>query len=525
VLEIEELAMPGNLALYINAPEFGLMNVSRPLVNNTDSASATLEFLNKDSGGYKLKGAALPEEGVSIGIELGLQNEADQDRYKTEEILTMTDVTPGATLGMTGGKAKVAFDWDTMSIKPDNHINGDDDPLPDYPFAGTFPDKDKGEEGIDLSAMPKGLGFYIPGEDAGEDGSEEGGEGVQARLYISLERKIRGEDGEWKEDTSHSGNDGWNENLRVNLPSLDFHIRYGDGENDKGENLFTNTADEQTGTVTGRWTAPMPIEKVLERMMESGDDGALPTIYKDEENLDNPFKIYTGLPTGDSLPKEGAIPLGNLASALNRRFGEKDLFFEYSVALTSIPEADGGDGEDGEILLYPAMFEKKIVVSVDMLLIVPLVFKAKHEAEAEAEDPIVMIIDPDVDEDLFQRTSATDNGYFDMVTSFGFNINIKNAAGLNAGRLFLETKTTVTDDDGNEKPEYELPVFDFAEPRNNLSLGGDDLEKIKAIWPFIPQASIRFDPGAMLRIERGFNIELQSVTLRVGGEYTFETGL
>jgi hypothetical protein len=521
VLEIEELTMPGNLGLYIRAEDFGLVDtneVFQPLVNDTDPASgdklpgATLKFLNKDDGGYKLEGDTLPES-VFIEIQLGMQNKADQERYEAEEILTFTNVVPGLTLGMTGGLARLAFDWDKMSIKPKDHINGEDDSLPDYPFKGTFPDKDKGEDGIDLSSMPKDLGFYIPEEGAGENNSEDGGEGVQARLYISLERKIRGKDGEWKEDTSGS-DDGWNENLRVNLPSLDFRIKYGDGENDRGDNLFTKTAEEQPGTVTGRWTAPEPVEKVLERMKSPDDDGGPPRIYTDEENLDNPFYIYTG----DSLPKEGAIPLGNLASELNKNFGGKDLFFEYSVELTGIPEEDGGDGgEDGEILLYPVMFEKKIVVSVDMLLIVPLIFQAK--IEPGTEEPIVMTIDPDVDGDIFQRANAGDNGYFDMVTSFGFNVATKNAAGLSAGQLFLENKTDV------EEQKYELLVFDFAEPRNNLSLDGDKLEKIKEIWPFIPQASIRFAPGAIVRIERGLNIKLQSVTLRAGGEYTFETGL
>jgi hypothetical protein len=310
----------------------------------------------------------------------------------------------------------------------------------------------------------------------------------------------------WEEDTTSN----WNENLRVNLPSLDFRIRYSDGKT--SENLFENDLPDtqmnmvtDTDTVTGGWTAPKPIEKVLEEGMTEDPAGG------------NPFMIYA-LP---SLPEEGAIPIYNLAKALNEGFGGKDLFFEYEVNLTSIPEEDGGDGKGGEILLYPAMFEKKIAVSVDMLIIVPLVF----QADSKAEGPIVMIIDPDVDEDLFQRSSVNDNEYFDMVTSFGFNANIKNAAGLSAGQVFLETKTTVSDDAGGEKPEYELFLFDFAEPRKNLSLDSAELENIKKIWPFIPQASIRFEPGAMVRIERGFNIELQSVSVRAGGEYTFETGL
>jgi hypothetical protein len=342
--------------------------------------------------------------------------------------------------------------------------------------------------------MPAGLGFYIPEEGAGE--------GVQALLYISLERKIRGADGEWEDDASE-----WTENLRVNRPSLDFRIRYGDGPDEVSDNLFgSNIPDTQMDT--GKWTAPKPIEKVLEGMKVPAEGG---DIYTDDENY-NPFMIYAR----PSLPEEGAIPIDNLAVELNKRFGGKDLFFEYKVALARVPGEDWGEGEPGEILLYPAMFEKKIVVSVDMLIIIPLAF----QADKDKEEGAVMTIDPDLgDKDLFGRSSVDDDGFFDMVTSFEFNIAIKNAAGLSAGKLFLENKTD------SEEPKYELLVIDFAEPRNNLSLDSGKMEDIRKQWPFIPQASIRFEPGATVRIERGFNIGLQSVSVRVGGEYTFETGL
>jgi hypothetical protein len=185
------------------------------------------------------------------------------------------------------------------------------------------------------------------------------------------------------------------------------------------------------------------------------------------------------------------------------------------VELAGVPGEEGG----GEILLYPAMLEKKIVVSVDLLIIVPLVFLAAPASEADSEDTVRINIDPDLGgKDLFQRAGPDDNEYFDMVTSFGFNVNLK-SMGLNSGQLFLENKTDAEDQ------QYELPVFDFAEPRNSLSLDGAEMEKIKKIWPFIPRASIRFERGEKIEIGRGFNIELQSMSVRVGGEFTFETGL
>jgi hypothetical protein len=513
VLEIEDLKMPDNLALYIRSEAFGLDDEDeffQPLVNDKDPASgaklkgATLKFLNKDNGGYELKGDTLTG-GVSIGIELGMQNEEDQGRYETEKILTITNVEPGVTLGMTGGTAKLAFDWIKMSIQPKEHTSGDDDPLPDYPFIGTFPDKDKGEQGIDLSAMPQGLSFYTP--DEAEDG------GFNAQLYITLNRKSYNEEtGEWEvEGPGYGGDDpgGWGKNLQINLPSLNFYFEYADGS--ESDNLFTYEQDIQKDT--GDWTLSHTLTKIMEDLVESE------YIMDDTENEDNPFKLYTA----PSLPEQNkAIPLGNFAKALGDVLsGEKKgpLFLRYEVGLTGGPGEENGEENEakpGEILLYPEMLTKKIAASVDLLMVIPLILKANSQ-----DAPVTITIAPDLgDADLFQRKNPDDNEYFDMISSFGFDIAIKNMAGLNAGKVFLENKIDV------KKLRYRLPLVDFANPLNNhLSLDGGEMEKIKALWPFIPQVSIEFEPDTVLRIERNFNIELQSITVKAGGEYTFETGL
>jgi hypothetical protein len=300
---------------------------------------------------------------------------------------------------------------------------------------------------------------------------------------------------------------GWRRNLQVNLPNLDFHVRYGDTT--RSENLFTHEPNAQKGT--GAWALSRSIKEILE-------DPENPDIKADEENTDNPFKIYAA----PSLPEtEKAIPLGNFVGALNDVLtGGKEgpLFFDYTVELAKVPGEEEGTEEPGEILLYRGMLEKKIVASADLLIIVPLVFQANPDADEGS--PVVVTIDPDLeDEDLFGRKDPDDNEYFDMVASFGFDIAVKNAAGLNAGKLFLENKTDV------KKLQYRLPIIDFANLRGNLSLDSAEVEKIKAIWPFVPQASIEFERGAVVRIERNFNIELQSVTVKLEGEYTFETGL
>jgi hypothetical protein len=498
-LKIGNLAIPGGLGLFINAPAFGFNDVFQPLKIDENGEVIFL------SGATELCGSDLPEDGLlPITVRLGLENQEDQQHYEDTGILTLRNIVPGDEIKLENATARLIFNWTEMAITPQKHINGPDDPLPDYPFAGTFPDKKKGEEGMDLSDMPKGLSFYIPGEG-------DAGQGVDARLYISLKRQSF-IDGQWEDDPEDPGYDendpdGWGSNLQVNLPNLDFRVIYSDDS--KSDNLFSNEPNAQQGT--GAWALPKSIGEILE-------DPENPNIKEDAENTDNPFKIYTA----PSLPKmEKAIPLGNFAKALNDVFtGRKEgpLFFDYAVELAKVPGEEEGAEEPGEILLYPDILKKRIVASADLLALIPLVFQA--DPEAAEGSPVVVTIESDLeDEDLFQRKAPDDNEYFDMITSFGFDIVVDQVAGLDTGTLYLENKTDV------KEQQYRLPLFDFANPRNNLSLDSAEVKKIKAIWPFVPQASIEFERGAVVRIERNFNIKLQSVTVRAGGEYTFETGL
>jgi hypothetical protein len=160
---------------------------------------------------------------------------------------------------------------------------------------------------------------------------------------------------------------------------------------------------------------------------------------------------------------------------------------------------------------------------VDILIVVPLKFRV-FQTDLDPEAPVVVIIDPDLEDDLFGRASDDDNEYFDMVKSLGFDINIKNLAGLSAGKFYLESKT---EREPPEPPVYyriSTPILDFSNPsQNRFSLSDEDLEAVKAM-PFKPRVAIEFKPGEKVEIERNFNIELQSVTIKAGGEYTFETG-
>jgi hypothetical protein len=245
-----------------------------------------------------------------------------------------------------------------------------------------------------------------------------------------------------------------------------------------------------------------------------------------------------------------AIPIGNLAPAFNEIFyGRKKgpVFLDYQVELAGVQDEEAGTEEPGEILLYPDMLKKRIAASADLLMLIPLVFQVLPSEKdiADGALPVVIAIDPDTgDQDLFGRSALNDNGYFDLITSFGFDINIKNIAGLNAGKLYLQNKAPavpLNEIPESETPEGETPempedetrdgkfkklIVDFAGAKNTLSLTSGDLEEIRGmIWPFIPQVSIEFERGKVLRIERNFNLELQSVTIKAGGEYTFETGL
>jgi hypothetical protein len=498
VLNIEKLVIAEGLALYVSADKLGLKEVSQPLKNTGDQESAVLYFMN--AGGHTITGEELPSEGESLAItvKVGMADATAQEEYLDTGILTIRNLKPDKSVVLEGMKANLSFDWAEMSITPQEHTNeGEDDPLPVYPFAGIFPDQEAGEEGMDLSDMSKGFGFYIPGKTP--DGQAEeaaGGETLDARLYIALKRQTLNDAGEWVDDAGGDPDDpgGWHKNLMVSLPDLDFKIKYGDDSLSK--NLFTYNPAEQKAT--GEWTLSTPLD--LKGLVEP-----------DAENGDNPFKLYTA----SSLPEEEkGIPIGNLAAALNESLlGRKEgpLFFEYTVKLASVPGS-----ESGAMLLYPDMLNKRVAASADLLVILPLVF----QADPDAEGPVSITIDPDMgDADLFQRSGRDDDGFFDLVVSFGFDIAINDMAGLSVGRLYLRNKT------GVPGQEYELPLLDFSKPRNRLFLDSGELKKLKAIYPFIPQAAVEFDPGQVARIGRSFAIGLQSVAINAGGEYTFTTGL
>jgi hypothetical protein len=511
-LSIEDLNVPGGLGLYITAKTFDLDHVFQPLANlkdpvtGEDRKNAELIFTNKNLKGYsRLEGENLPEN-LDITIELGFQPGSEaQNKYESTGILTLEDVEPGTTIKLEGIKASMIFNWTEMSVKPKTHKNeGDDDPLPDYPFRGTYPDK---EEGIDLSDIPKGLGFYIPEGD-------KAGEGINANLYIGLERQKQLPDGTWVAEADDPG--GWNRNLKVNLPSLIFKAKHGDKVSDNLFNYEENKPYE--AKKMGEWT--------LSRPLNPEDPGFADMLEKDSKNADNPFKIYSG----SMLPEQDkAIPIGNLAKVFNENLGEKDLYFDYAVQLSSFSNKDPGSPGPEELLLYPEMLEKRIVVSVDLLIIVPLVFTPlQTDPDAGPGAPVTITIDPDLgDKDLFGRKSKNDNEYFDLVKSLGFDINIKNLAGLSAGKFYLESGTS-------GEPNYyktSAPIIDFSNPQHKFSLDSGELEKLKSpeIHPFVPRVVVEFMPDAQnkfpkVEIARNFNIELQSITIKAGGEYTFETG-
>jgi hypothetical protein len=506
VLTIEKLNIPEGMGLYIDVSDLGLGRIFQPLVNLKDPTgakqdNARLTFTNEDT--YKLEGKKLPDI-LSITVELGFEpGTAAQDEYEASGLLTLEKVVPGTPIEMTNIKAGMVFNWAAISVKPEPHVSeGSDDPLPDYPFTGTFPEE--GEDGIDLSGIPKGLVFYIP---------EEGDGGISANLYISLKRQKQLSDGVWVDEAADDpGRDGyketdpngWSRNLKVNLPSLDFRARQGDKVS---ENLFAYNPNEEKST--GEWALFKPLNLEAPEFAEQG------MVTKDDDNEDNPFMIYTG----STLPEPNKdIPIGKLAEVFNKNLiGEENLYFEYTMELSSLPDHEDGAQEPGEIILYPEMLEKRVLVSVDLLIVLPLKFTVL-QTDPDPAVPMVVIIAPDLgDGDLFGRTSRDDNEYFDLVKSLGFDVNIKNLAGLNAGRFFLESK--------NGEDYYRTPaILDFSNPQNKFSLGSEDLEKIKAIYPFIPRVSVEFDPGKVVRIQRNFNIELQSITVKAGGEYTFETG-
>jgi hypothetical protein len=359
--------------------------------------------------------------------------------------------------------------------------------------------------------MPKELAFYIPGAE------DEDGDVMTASLYISLKRqRLDGDVWVDEEADDPEGEEfvildphGWGRNLRVNLPDLNFKVRYGNEPEEISQNLFSY--DPRLEKDTGQWALARSLN------LEAPEYADL--VKGDAENTHNPFKIYSGA----ALPEPGkAIPLGHLAEEFNKNLlGGKDLYFEYEITLASVKDDEAGNHIPGEIILYPEMLNKKVVASADLLMVLPLRFRARQPNTDTPEAPVTIVIAPDLgDGDLFGRGSPTDNGFFDFVTSLGFDTSIKNMLGLKTGAFYLESKT------GGDPDYYRVPspILDFTKPQNRFTLGSGEMETIKGIYPFIPQVAVEFAPGAELAIQRNFNIELQSITVKASGEYTFETG-
>jgi hypothetical protein len=481
-LEIKTLNVPDGMGLFIDAPAFGLNNVFRRLEKQDPAPAGGLDarliFINQDDGGYRLLGKDIPEKSL-IKVSLGWEDANGQYLAKDRE-MTMRNVVPGSTIKLEGAQACTLFGWEKMSIKPKEHTRGDDDPLPTYPFEGTFPE---GGDGMDLSDMAKGLVL--------SDGA------FGARLYISLEKE--------PEDGSE-----WKENLKVALPNLEFKVKYDDGE--ESANLFTHVPG--VPEYTEEWALSSSLGKILEDMADP--ENAKYAIVTDTENKDNPFKIYTasGLPEPDK-----GIPIENLGPALNRVFsGEKggsSLSFRYNVELASVENK--GIKEPGEILLYPAMLEKTVKTSADLLMLVSMKFQVKPHRPDNSEAPVILEIDADLgDEDIFGRGEG-DNGFFDNIKFLGFEISSKNAIGLSAGKLYLEN----THSNNGAQGAFRREIFDFVKG-GNLLLNKEDLMENN---PFIPKLSLEFKYGDTVEVGQSFAIKLQSITVRVGGEYTFETGL
>jgi hypothetical protein len=352
--------------------------------------------------------------------------------------------------------------------------------------------------------MPKELAFYIPGAE------DEDGDVMTASLYISLKRQRLDGDVWVDEETDDPEGEhfvitdpyGWRRNLRVNLPTLEFYVRHDDKKSDV--NLFSY---EPSMNDTGQWALASPIN------LEAPEFADL--VKADSENTHNPFKIYTG-----SLPNK-AIPLGHLAEEFNQHLiGGKNLYFDYTVKLSSAPIDEDENRVPEEIILYPEMLNKKVVASADLLMVLPLRFEVQPNPDPHSADPVTIVIDPDLgDGDLFGRSGwGGDIEFFEFVTSLRFDTSINNMLGLDVGEFYLQ----------NKKGEYEsrTPILDFSNKNNSFFLDNAEIEKIKAEseYPFVPQIAVKFKPYDVLRIQRNFNIELQSITVKASGEYTFETG-
>jgi hypothetical protein len=518
-LTIGTLNTVGGLALYIDIDKFNL-HVHRPLINDSTGQnpnSANLNLTN-DEDGHRIWGKDLPDNGnLLISVKLGLEDQTAQQLYETEGIMTITDVEPGKPILLQGMTAGLVFDWAFMSVVPQEPKEGEpkSNDLPDYPFKGSFPEA--GEDGLDLSAIPKGLVFYIP-----EEGDEDS-DVMSANLYISLKRQKQLSDGVWVDEAADDpGRDGyketdpngWSRNLKINLPNLDFRARQGDTVS---ENLITYTPNEEKST--GEWALFKPLNLEAPEFAEQG------MVKKDDENKDNPFMIYTG----STLPEPNkAIPIGNLAEVFNKNLiGEENLYFEYTVKLSSLSDNEDGSQKPGEIILYPEMLTKRVLASVDLLMVLPLRFRT-IQTGPDPEAPVTISIASDlVGGDLFGRSGPEDNGFFDFVTSLGFDTSINNMAGLNVGTFFMQAEYE------KEPGVFEIyriptPVLDFSKIEtktpNRFTLDSEVMEKIKSIWPFNPEVVVEFPPDRVVRFYQNFNIELQSITVKASGEYTFETG-
>jgi hypothetical protein len=394
-------------------------------------------FTNTASGGYKFYPGDVSGGKMTFGVNLTPEKPEDKTLYTNFGLLTLRNISPGGNIKVKG-VVNLIFDWVEASIKP---------PEENSNFGGSYPDLDKGEKGIDLSAVAGYKGLNL--------------KEVNAWLFISC--PLVG---------------------TITLdPSLNFYAHFGkDFVPGSGENLIT------TKGVVGT-EGP----KIIADPVKPGGDG------DDEETM----AIYSG-----KIPEEGGyfLDLKGVLNSVLSGTNTGELYFEYDIALL-------GAGQTG-IVVTPDIFDEegKLTVTVDIILELPLSLVA---AEQENGGPTQIILE-DIDlgsEDLFGRSSASDNSFFDMVSSFEFEISLRNLTGISMGKVKLVNNL------GDPDTEYSIPIVDLSKPVQKIA---PNIEELKKIYPFIPKVVIEFDSGRSLQIDRGCSIGVNSISVKAGVEQTIK---